>query len=376
MKTVAIVVIVLVVLLVIVLAVLAGRRNKRRAALRERFGPEYDLAVKRGKDRRAVEQRLEQLAKQRDQLDIRDVPVQEHVRFQRDWDGAQSRFVDDPGQSVADADGLVNSVLRSRGYPVDSFDDRAALLATDHQDVVEGYRSAHDTFAAHLQGGSTDTESLRKAFLDYREVFGRLNVPDGDVRELDDQPAVGAAPVRREVEAAPSAPSLPAHAEPGAAGPAHVEQGLAGAAGTEGPRHEAEGGYAEDAGAAGTERPRHEAAAEPVSAEGTPTERAATGDGGGVAGPEGPYDSAVDRPGEDAGHRHAAEGPVGQGPVGEGPVAEGPVDERPVDERPVGSVGEGSVGEGSVGEGSVDEGSVDDERSPQRRVGAHRADPA
>ena len=60
-ETVAIVVIVLVVLLVIVLAVLAGRRNKRRAVLRERFGPEYDLAVKRGKDRRAVEQRLEQL---------------------------------------------------------------------------------------------------------------------------------------------------------------------------------------------------------------------------------------------------------------------------------------------------------------------------
>ena len=219
MKTVAIVVIVLVVLLVIVLVVLAGRRNKRRAALRDRFGPEYDLAVKRGKDRRAVEQRLEQLSKQRDRLDIRDVPVQEHVRFAQEWDAAQGRFVDDPGQAVADADGLLNSVLRSRGYPVDSFDDRAALVATDHQDVVEGYRSAHDTFAAHLQGGSTDTESLRKAFLQYREVFGRLNVPDGEVRDAADQPAVGAAPVRREVEAAPPAPSRPAHADPVATEP-------------------------------------------------------------------------------------------------------------------------------------------------------------
>jgi hypothetical protein len=214
MKTVAIVVIVLVVLLVIVLAVLAGRRNKRRAALRERFGPEYDLAVKRGKDRRAVEQRLEQLAKQRDELDIHEVPVQEHVRFARDWDAAQSRFVDDPGQAVADADGLVNSVLRSRGYPVESFDDRAALVATDHQDVVEGYRSAHDTFAAHLQGGSGDTEALRQAFLHYREVFGRLNVPDGEARggELPaggDRSAVAAAPVRREVEAAPAVPPVP-----------------------------------------------------------------------------------------------------------------------------------------------------------------------
>jgi hypothetical protein len=225
MKTVAIVVIVLVVLLVIALSVLAARRNKRRAALRERFGPEYDLAVKRGTDRRAVEQRLEQLAKQRDQLDIREVPVQEHVRFAQEWDAAQGRFVDDPGQAVADADGLVNSVLRSRGYPVDSFDDRAALVATDHQDVVEGYRSAHDTFAAHLQGGSTDTEALRQAFLHYREVFGRLNIPAGDVQDTHDQRAVAPASVRREVESGAPAPasSEPASSEPAMTEPAMTE---------------------------------------------------------------------------------------------------------------------------------------------------------
>ena len=218
MKNVAIVVIVLVVLLVIVLAVLAARRNKRRAALRERFGPEYDLAVKRGKDRRAVEQRLEQLAQQRDQLDIHEVSVQEHVRFARDWDAAQSRFVDDPAQSVADADGLVNSVLRSRGYPVESFDDRAALVATDHQDVVEGYRSAHDTFAAHLQGGSGDTEELRQAFVRYRDVFARLNVPAEDTR-----PGVEA-PATPELEApAETTPALePRQLEPAQPGPAVV----------------------------------------------------------------------------------------------------------------------------------------------------------
>ncbi len=207
MRNVAIVVAVLVVLVVIVLAVLAARRNKRRAALRERFGPEYDLAVKRGNDRRAVEQRLEALAQQRDRLEIHEVAPQEHVRFAREWDAAQARFVEDPGQAVADADSLVNSVLRSRGYPVDSFDDRAALVATDHQDVVEGYRAAHDTFAAHLQGGSSDTEELRQAFLHYREVFGRLNVPagggDGAEERADDR-AVTAAPQHRAVEAAPA----------------------------------------------------------------------------------------------------------------------------------------------------------------------------
>ena len=214
MRTVAVVVIVLVVLLVIVLAVLAQRRTKRRTALRERFGPEYDLAVKRGKDRRAVEQRLEALAQQRDNLDIHEVTPQEHVRFAREWDSAQARFVDDPGQAVADADGLVNSVLRSRGYPVENFDDRVALVATDHQDVVESYRGAHDTFAAHLQGGSGDTEELRQAFLRYREVFGRLNVPAGGDGDRDGERAVQAAPERAAVEAAPAARPVPVEAQP------------------------------------------------------------------------------------------------------------------------------------------------------------------
>src|SRR3954451_17560934 len=156
------------------------QRNRRRALLRERFGPEYDLAVRRGQDRRAVEQRLAELAQRRDTLQIRDVALEEHETFAQRWAAAQAAFVDDPGQAVADADGLINAVLRSRGYPVENFDDRAALVATDHQDVVERYRDAHDTYAEHLQTGSGETERLRQAFLSYREVFGRLNRAEPD----------------------------------------------------------------------------------------------------------------------------------------------------------------------------------------------------
>jgi hypothetical protein len=198
---VTIVVVVLVLLVVVALVVLAAQRNRRRALLRERFGPEYDVAVRRGQDRRAVEQRLAELAQRRDTLQIRNVALEEHERFAQRWADAQRAFVDDPGQSVADADGLVNGVLRSRGYPVENFDDRAALVATDHQDVVERYREAHDTYAEHLGTGSADTERLRRAFLGYREVFERLNRPASqepaadaaDVREMPSGGAVDAA---------------------------------------------------------------------------------------------------------------------------------------------------------------------------------------
>jgi hypothetical protein len=221
LKTVAVVVAILVVLLVVALVVLAARRNRRRALLRERFGPEYDLAVRRGHDRRTVEQRLEALAEQRDSLQIRDVAVEEHERFSRQWADVQGRFVDDPGQAVADADGLVNAVLRSRGYPMESFDDRIALVATDHQDIVEGYRSAHDTFAEHLRTGGGETERLRQAFLHYREVFGRLNEPAERGRDQgralgagEEPPAVEAAP-SAEASAGPPAESAPADARAG-----------------------------------------------------------------------------------------------------------------------------------------------------------------
>jgi hypothetical protein len=214
-KTVAIVVAILIILLVVVLVVLAARRNRRRAQLRERFGPEYDLAVQRGKDRRAVEQRLEALAERRDALEIRDVAVQEHERFAQQWADVQGRFVDDPGQTVADADALVNAVLRSRGYPVESFDDRIALVATDHQDIVESYRSAHDTFAEHLRGGSGETEQLRQAFLRYREVFGRLNRPSEPTR--DDDRRLGSSDQRPAVEAGPATDAASAKPAPAVA---------------------------------------------------------------------------------------------------------------------------------------------------------------
>lgn len=230
MRTAGIVVAIVVILLVVALVVLIARRNQRRARLRERFGPEYDLAVRRGKDRRAVEQRLTALAERRDNLEIHDVAVEEHQRFARQWDDVQRGFVDDPGQAVADADGLLNTVLRSRGYPVDNFDDRVALVATDHQDIVERYRDAHDTYAGHLRTGSGETERLRKAFLGYRDVFERLNQPAQ--HERDDAAALpgGSTPPalpEAEAEQVESAQVEPAQAEPAQAEQAPAEQGPA-----------------------------------------------------------------------------------------------------------------------------------------------------
>lgn len=168
------VVIALVVIALAAVAAWAVMRQRRREALRSRFGPEYDRMVETTGDRRAAESRLGEVADRRDQLDIRDLDPATRARFDEQWDAVQARFVDEPGQAVADADGLVTAVMHERGYPVDDFEERAALVAADHADVVEHYRAAHTAHSRHLQSGAGDTEDLRQAFVHYRSLYGAL----------------------------------------------------------------------------------------------------------------------------------------------------------------------------------------------------------
>jgi len=165
------VVVVLVLLVVLVLVGLQIQRSRRRAQLRERFGPEYDEALRRTADRREAEQLLTEVSHRRDQLEIRDLPPESRARYVSEWDATQARFVDEPGRAVAEADALVTAVLRERGYPIEDFDDSAALVATDHPDVVRHYRSAHEAYAKHRSSGAVDTEDLRQAFVHYRSLF-------------------------------------------------------------------------------------------------------------------------------------------------------------------------------------------------------------
>ena len=170
-------VIVLAAVLIVIAAVLVWLylRNRRRTAagLRQKFGSEYDRAVLAHGSERKAESKLEDREKRVEKLKIRDLDPTEHERYSKQWKSVQSRFVDSPKGAVAEADDLVSSVMKTRGYPVSDFDQRAADISVDHPRVVENYRSAHE-IALRLGKDQATTEDLRTAMIHYRSLFEEL----------------------------------------------------------------------------------------------------------------------------------------------------------------------------------------------------------
>jgi hypothetical protein len=170
---------VIVVATVLVLIVLAlvwlYVRNRRHttAGLRQKFGTEYDRAVLTHGSERKAESKLEDREKRVEKLKIRDLDPAERERFSKQWEAVQSRFVDSPKGAVAEADDLVSTVMKTRGYPVADFDQRAADISVDHPRVVENYRSAHE-IALRLGKDQAATEDLRTAMIHYRSLFDEL----------------------------------------------------------------------------------------------------------------------------------------------------------------------------------------------------------
>ena len=162
---------------ILVMAVLVWlymqKRTSTTAALRQKFGPEYDRAVQQQGSERKAEAKLANRQERVEWLNIRDLDPMDRERFSKQWESVQSRFVDSPRGAVAEADDLVSSLMKTLGYPVSDFDQRAADISVDHPRVVENYRSAHD-IALRVGKNGASTEDLRTAMIHYRTLFEDL----------------------------------------------------------------------------------------------------------------------------------------------------------------------------------------------------------
>jgi len=169
---------VLVVLGVVLWPMLA--RRKRSERLHSQFGSEYDHTVQTLGDEKKAQTELEERQRYVKALDIHSLSVNEHKRYAADWAAVQSKFVDEPGQAIVDADRLIMEVMQMRAYPVSDFEQRAADISVSYPALVSNYRAAR-VIALKNQEYQADTEELRQAMIYYRSLFDELLVTDAVV---------------------------------------------------------------------------------------------------------------------------------------------------------------------------------------------------
>jgi hypothetical protein len=118
--TLVVVVAVVVIGIVGIVAAMLLKKNKTER-LRTRFGPEYARAVEESGGRRKAEAGLEQREKRVEGFALRPLAANERERYIASWRKVQSEFVDDPKNSVTQADKLLGDVMSTRGYSVSEF---------------------------------------------------------------------------------------------------------------------------------------------------------------------------------------------------------------------------------------------------------------
>ena len=171
-ETLMMVAIVVVAVVVVVAAWIVFRRRKT-AALRARFGPEYDHVLHSARTPAEAERELLNRQSRVEKFAIRPLSREDADRFSTAWRNVQAKFVDDPKNAVIEADHLIADVMRSRGYPVDDPNRVIDDLSVDHAHVINHYRAGREIVVRHEQGQAS-TEDLRQAMVHFRALFDEL----------------------------------------------------------------------------------------------------------------------------------------------------------------------------------------------------------
>jgi hypothetical protein len=161
------------IILILIVVVVPGAYEKRRRRLQERFGPEYDRVVGERRNRRTAEAELAARERRIRKLRLTDLAADARDKYRLQWTEVQERFVDDPAGAIGEAEALLATVMRERGYPAAEYQQTLADLSVAYARTLDHFRSAHEV-SVRATAGSVATEELRIALLQYRELLGEL----------------------------------------------------------------------------------------------------------------------------------------------------------------------------------------------------------
>lgn len=168
---------------VIAMAVMRVQRSKR---LRERFGPEYERTMNEIGDKRQAENELDARLAHVNTLNIRPLSAEEVNRFALEWQKTQTEFVDEPLSALQKADHLIREVMKTRGYPVEDFEQRAADISVDYPELVTDYRGLH-LIAVKEKDENVSTEEMRQAMVHGRALFENLIRQEANAQTIEEK---------------------------------------------------------------------------------------------------------------------------------------------------------------------------------------------
>lgn len=182
-----------VIILAVVIAFVIGgmlgmlmNRRQRTKRLQDKFGPEYERTVSEIGDARQAENDLQARLDHVRTLDIHPLSADEIDRFTHDWQLTQAEFVDEPLAALQKSDRLIREVMKTKGYPVEDFEQRVADISVDYPDLVADYRGLH---LIALKGANEDvsTEEMRQAMIHGRALFENLVNKETDLEDMHEQ---------------------------------------------------------------------------------------------------------------------------------------------------------------------------------------------
>ncbi|HWR66493.1 MAG TPA: hypothetical protein VN364_10265 [Bellilinea sp.] len=178
------IIVIAVVVLVIVGLLLASSFSSRNRSkrLQDRFGTEYDRTVQTLGDKKKAQTELDERQKHVAGLNIKPLSAADRERYQANWAAIQSKFVDEPGQAIGNADRLIMEVMQVRAYPVSDFEQRAADISVSYPALVSNYRAARE-IALKNEHQEANTEDLRQALIHYRSLFEELLGTEADTQK-------------------------------------------------------------------------------------------------------------------------------------------------------------------------------------------------
>lgn len=161
-------------LVILFVAISIVRQVRRGRRLRRHFGPEYTRLLAEQGDREVTELELDQRMRRHRELPLRPLSEEAERRYAAWLEEIEADFESDQGKALAEAETLVVEILRTRGYPAETYQQAVADISVDDPDAAFEYRAAFSLAIRESHPSGPSEQQLRTALMHYRALVRRL----------------------------------------------------------------------------------------------------------------------------------------------------------------------------------------------------------